>query len=126
MSQTFAVINGDCFADSRGKFITLQGHTKAAMAINYALRTSQYISDIESTLSTTDSDDAIRWAIIQTVNDLISEQKLANWLPDTERIHDIGSLAVQQTNPTDPTTYSFTLEVNTYANTTFSVTLENS
>lgn len=121
MTKSFVIINGDILTDSRGRILTCEGHAKVAAVVNYVLSNSTYISSIFSTLHNQDNEDVIRWAITSTMNDLISLHKNTTWLPDNERVKNIGYLKISQTTRT---TFSFVLEVNTYANITFNVSLE--
>ena len=121
MTKSFVIINGDILTDSRGRMVTSEGHTKVAAAVNYALSNSTYIQGIFSTLHNQDNEDVIRWAITSTMNELIALYRDASWLPDNERVKNIGYLKISQATRT---TVSFVLEVNTYANTTFNVSLE--
>lgn len=121
MAKSIAIIDGDILLDSRGKFVTSEGRMKVASAVNYYLSTSSHIQQIFKNTHSDDNEDIIRWAIINTMNDIIEEHKKAYWLPDGERVKNIGYLSVTTLSKTS---FSFTLEVSTFSNDTFNIALE--
>jgi hypothetical protein len=121
--NSFAIIDGDLLIDSRGRIVLTSGKIKVTGAINYALSNSAYIQNLFSRGAASNNDDAIRSAILSTIQELIQLHRTATWLKPDERIAKISKL---QVSSVDKTSFTFAVEVSTYANESFNVVLERS
>lgn len=121
--QSFAVIDGDLLIDSRGRMVTTSGKMKITNAVNYALSNSPYIQSLSSKLQVGSNEDAIRSAILKTLEEIIQQHRTATWLTPQERLASVARLRVTSLSKTS---FSFSVEVTTYAKKSFNIVLERS
>lgn len=121
--RSFAVIDGDLLVDSRGRLVLTSGKIKVTNAVNYALSNSTYIQSLFTKLQVGGNEDAVRSAILKTLEELIQSHRSATWLDPQERLASIARLRV---TALDKSSFSFTVEVTTYAKEQFNIVLERS
>jgi hypothetical protein len=119
--NSFAVIDGDLLVDSRGRLVVTGGKVKVTNAVNYALSNSSYIQDLFKKIQVGSNEDAVRSAILRTLEDMIQQHRDATWLTPQERLASIARLRVTDLSKTS---FSFTIEVTTYAKEKFNIVLE--
>lgn len=119
--NSFAVIDGDLLIDSRGRLVTTSGKLKLTNAVNYVLSNSLYIQNLFTQLQTRNNEDAVRSAILRTLEEMIQQHRNATWLAPEERLASVARLRVSSL---DKTSFSFTVEVTTYAKEQFNIVLE--
>ena len=119
--NSFAVIDGDLLVDSRGRLVLTSGKLKVTGAINYALSNSPYIQALFTNKGVGNNEDSIRAAILRTLGEVIQQHRSATWLPSTERVAAVGQLRISRV---DRTSFTFAVEVTTYAQESFNIVLE--
>jgi hypothetical protein len=97
------------------------GKVKVTNAVNYALSNSTYIQNLFTKLQTKSNEDAVRDAILRTLDELIQQHRNATWLTPEERLASVARLRVSSINKTS---FSFSVEVTTYAKEKFNIVLE--
>lgn len=96
---------------------------KITNAVNYALSNSPYIQSLFSKLQVGSNEDAIRSAILKTLEEIIQQHRTATWLTPQERLASVARLRVTSLSKTS---FSFSVEVTTYAKESFNIVLERS
>lgn len=121
--NSFAVIDGDLLIDARGRLVLTSGKIKVTNAVNYALSNSPYVQALFDSVHSGNNEDTVRDAILRTLEDLIQQHRTATWLPSNERVASIARLRVSSLNKTS---FTFSVEVSTFAKESFNVILERS
>lgn len=121
--NSFAVLDGDLLVDARGRLVMTSGKLKITNAINYALSNSNHIQALFTRGASSSNEDAIRSAILTTLDELIQLHRVATWLTPEERLYSVARLRVSSVSKTS---FAFAVEVVTYAKEKFNIVLERS